>query len=104
MTKTAKPYDMSKAKEKPSLRGLFSTMVIKGPSSKPKKKMMDEEEEDMSEMESEGMDEEEMTESEHVEAAKEGASELRSALESDDKEAAMAALDKIESHLEQCAA
>lgn len=78
-------------------------MVIKGPSSKPKKKMMEEDEEDVAEMEGEDT-EEESSDYEHIEAAKEGASELRSALEGDDKEAAMAALDKIESHLEQCAA
>lgn len=102
ITKTAKPYDMSKAKEKPTLRGLFSTMVIKpGPG---KMKKMQGEEDTSSEMESEGMDEEEMTESEHVGAAKEAASSLRSALESEDMETAMKELDKLESHLDQCAA
>lgn len=96
--KTAKPYDMNKAKEKPSLRGLFSTMIIK-PSDK--SKGMEEEE---PEVESEGMDEEEMTENEHVQMAMEEASNLRSALEEEDMGAAMKALDQLEAHLEKCAA
>lgn len=96
--KPAKPYDMSKAKEKPSLRGLFATMTVQ-----PKKKGMDMEEE-APEMEAEGMDEEEMTESEHVDMAMEEASNVRSALESEDTEAALSALDKLESHLAKCAA
>lgn len=98
MTKTAKPYDMSKAKEKPSLRGLFSTMVVK-PSKESPEEMGAEEG-----YEEEGMDEEEMTESEHIGMAKEAASNIRAALESEDISSAMKALDSLESHLEQCAA
>lgn len=100
--KTAKPYDMSKAKEKPGLRGLFSTMIIKP--SGPKGKSMGMEESEGMDTEEQGMDEEEMTETEHVEMAKEAASEARAALESEDIPAAMKALEKIESHLDQCAA
>lgn len=99
ITKTAKPYDMSKAKEKPGLRGLFSTMVIKPGKSEP----MDMEEEGMG-SEEEGMDEEEMTEGEHVEMAKEAASNVRAALESEDISSAMKELDRLESHLDKCAA
>jgi hypothetical protein len=96
--KQAKPYDMSKAKQKPSLRGLFSTMAVGS-----KDKGLDVEEE-APEMESESMDEEEMTESEHVDMAMEEASNVRSALEGEDIESALQALDKLESHLEKCAA
>lgn len=103
MTKTAKPYDMSKAKEKPSLRGLFSTMVIK-PVKEAPEEMGSEEEYEEEGMEEEGADEEEMTESEHIGMAKEAASNVRSALESKDISSAMKALDSLESHLEQCAA
>lgn len=96
--KTAKPYDMTKAKEKPSLRGLFSTMIVK-PSEKSEKGYEDEPMEEM-----EGMEEEEMSKEEHAQMAMEEASAVRSALESEDMESAMSALDKLESHLEKCVA
>lgn len=98
MTKTAKPYDMSKAKEKPSLRGLFSTMVIK-PGKEAPEEMGSEEEYEEEGMEEEG---EEMSKEEHIQAAMASASEAKSALKSEDISGAMEALDALESHLEKC--
>lgn len=98
MTKTAKPYDMSKAKEKPSLRGLFSTMVIK-PSKESPEEMSAEEGYEEEGMEEEG---EEMSKEDHVAAAQASAGDVRAALESDDISGAMEALSQLESHLEKC--